>query len=170
MLPGAIGAKSMALDMSACRIKFQQFAGNVFGGLTRSLFGFVPFAATQSVQGGFIVMGAHVARKTICLMNRHIQHVGTGKLDHQVFTFAALDKPLAHPGEAPDTVFDMNDIIAGCQVREGGLGRSSARRAVTTWFRALPAEYLGIRKQMNGPPGFSFERPAFGKPAFNEGY
>src|SRR5258708_3452628 len=168
MLPGAIGAKSIALDMSACRIKFQQFAGNMFSGFTRRLFGFVPFAAAQSVQGGFIVMSTHVARETICLMNRHIQHVGTGKLDHQVFTFAALDKPFAHPGEAPDTVFDVYDIIARSQVREGCLRRSSARRAVTTWLRALPAEYLGIRQQMNRPSGFSFERPALGKRAFNE--
>src|SRR5258708_15569392 len=168
MLPGAIGAKSMALDMSACRIKFQQFAGNVLGGLTRGLFSFVPFAATQSVQGGFIVMGAHVARETICLMNRHIQHIRTSELDHQVFAFAALDKPFTHPGEAPDAIFDVYDIIAGCQVRERGLGRSSMCRTVTTWFRALPAEYLGIRKQMNRPPGFSFERPALGEPAFNK--
>src|SRR5260221_4076172 len=168
MLPGAIGAKGMTLNMSACRIKFQQFTGNVFSGFTRRIFGFVPFAAAQSVQGGFIVMGADVARETIRLMNRHIQHVGPGKLDHQVFALAALDKPLAHPSEAPDAIFDVYDIITGCQVREGGLRRSSARRAVTTWFRALPAEYLGIRKQMNRPPGFGFECPALGKRAFNE--
>ena len=100
----------------------------------------------QPVDARRAVVGSDVTAETIRLVDRDVETISLSVLHQQVLACDSLHRPRDQTTKNTHAVLDVDDKIAGGEVREVGLRGNLATTDRAPWLRATPAKDLGIRK------------------------
>ncbi len=107
-LPFGIRLKGPAWCYLSLGVNFQQLFGNFDDGFFGPTFEGVPIHATQPVKQGGMVINPNITGQPVSLMNGHIEFVGIGVLNGQIFPLYAFKIQFNQANVTAYAMFNMN--------------------------------------------------------------